>query len=275
MNRSPAEDGPDPSAPVAAFVRELSPRIAEAELTHLERRPIDLDRARRQHDGYVALLEDLGLEVVFLPPLPDHPDGVFVEDVLVVVDGLAILTRPGATTRRGEIDSVRPFVEARGYDLVTIEGPATLDGGDVLQVGDTVYVGAGTRTTDDGASQLAERLAPRGRRVVRVPVRQVLHLKSAATALPDGAIVAVPGCVPTSAFEGREVIDALEPAGGDVLLVGDIVVISASAPRTAERIAARGFDVVPIEVDELEKAEAGVTCMSVLLGSPRRSTAAG
>ncbi len=206
-----------------------------------------------------------------LPALPDHPDGVFVEDVLVVVGTTAILTRPGARSRRGEVESVRASVEAHGLQLASITAPATLDGGDVLQVGDTVYVGASTRSCGQGARQLEAWIVPMGRRLVRVPVRRVLHLKSAATALPDGTIVAWPGCLPPSAFAGHEVIDALEPAGADVLPVGDTVVISAAAPRTAERIAARGFEVVPVEVDELEKAEAGVTCMSVLLGPSIRT----
>jgi dimethylargininase len=263
------------TAPSAAFVRELSPRIIEAELTHLQRSPIDLRRAQRQHAGYVELLRELGLEVVALPPLPDHPDGVFVEDVLVVVGRTAVLTRPGASSRRGEVDSVRAHVEARGLTLTSITAPGTLDGGDVLQVGDTLYIGDSSRTSAQGADQLAELVAPMDRSVVRVPVRRVLHLKSAATALPDGTIVALPGCVPHAAFAGHEVIDAVEPTGGDVLLVGDTVVISATAPRTAERIAERGFEVRPVEVDELEKAEAGVTCMSVLLGPPPRPPATG
>ena len=254
----------------AALVRELSPRIAEAELTHLERNAIDLDLARRQHAGYVALLARHGLEILTLPPLPEHPDGVFVEDVVVVVEDTAVLTRPGAPSRRGEVKSVRAPLEAHGLRIAQIDPPGTLDGGDVLQVGTTVYVGATSRSSEDGAAQLARLLAPLGRTVVRVPVAGALHLKSAATALPDGTIVAVPGCVPHDAFTGHEVIDALEPAGGDVLLLGSTVIVSASAPRTAERIAARGFDVELVQASELEKAESGVTCMSVLLGPARR-----
>jgi dimethylargininase len=259
---------PPSARPVAALVRDLSPRITDAELTHLDRVPIDLERAQGQHEGYVALLHRLGLQVITLPPLPDHADGVFVEDVVVVVGDTAVLSRPGAESRRGEVESVRADLEAFGLDIASIVAPATLDGGDVLQVGDTVYVGDTTRSSAAGAEQLAAVLAPLGRTVVRVPVRGVLHLKSAATALPDGTVVALPGCVPHEAFAGREVIDALEPTGGDLLLVGDTVVISATAPRTAEAVAARGFEVELVEVSELEKAEAGVTCMSVLLGPP-------
>jgi dimethylargininase len=255
--------------PAAALVRAPSSRIVEAELTHLQREPIDLDRVRAQHDGYLDVLSRHGVVPIQLPALDHHPDGVFVEDTVVVVDDLAVLTRPGAASRRGEVPSVRATLEARGYRIAEIRGPATLDGGDVLQVGDAVYVGRTTRTSADGAAQLAALLAPLGRRVVPVPVTGMLHLKSAATALPDGTIVAVPGCVPAAAFAGRQVIAAMEPAGGDVLLLGDSVVVSASAPRTAASIAARGFLVETVELSELEKAEAGVTCMSVLL--PARS----
>jgi dimethylargininase len=249
----------------AAVVRELSPRLAEAELTHLQRTPIDLDLARRQHQSYVACLARHGRDIIVLPPLPDHPDGVFVEDVAVIVGDTAVLTRPGAPSRRGEVHSMGAELSSRGWTVAHIDAPGTLDGGDVLQVGETVYVGASHRSSPAGAAQLAALLEPLGRRVVRVPVTGVLHLKSAATALPDGTIVALPGCVPREAFAGHEVIDAREPTGGDVLLLGDTVIVSSSAPRTADLIAARGFDVEQVQVDELEKAEAGVTCMSVLL----------
>lgn len=259
----------DARPPAAALVRAPSGRIVEAELTHLDRAPIDLERVRAQHDGYLEVLARHGVDLVRLPELPDHPDGVFVEDTVVVVDDLAVLTRPGATSRRGEVSSVRAALAARGYRLAEIAAPATLDGGDVLQVADTVYVGQTTRTSAAGAAQLAALLAPLARRVVPVPVTGMLHLKSAATALPDGTIVAVPGCVPLDAFEGREVVAAEEAAGGDVLLLGQTVVVSASAPRTAAAIALRGFAVEVVELSELEKAEAGVTCLSVLL--PARS----
>jgi dimethylargininase len=136
----------------AALVRPPSPRLADAELTHLEARPIDPGLAAEQHRGYVALLERLGLDVVALPPLDDHPDGVFVEDVVVVVGDLAIITRPGAATRRGEVAGLEAVLAARGLRTAAIEAPGTLDGGDVLQVGDSVFVGQSTRTNVAGPS---------------------------------------------------------------------------------------------------------------------------
>jgi dimethylargininase len=253
-------------APTAAVVRSPSPRLAAAELTHLARAPIDLDLAVAQHAGYVALLERLGLEVVWAPALPGHPDGVFVEDTAVVVDDLAVLTRPGAPSRRGEVASIGTLLAERGYRTVAIDAPGTLDGGDVLQVGGDVYVGRTTRTDDTAVAQLRALVEPLGRRLVPVEVTGVLHLKSAATALPDGAIVAFPGCVDEAAFAGREVIHVPEPSGADVLLVGATVVVAASAPRTAALVAGRGLEVVTVGLSELEKAEAGVTCSSILLG---------
>jgi len=252
----------------AAVVRSPSPRFVEAELTHLARAPIDLELAHAQHAGYVRLLSRLGLEVLWLPPLPAHPDGVFVEDTVIVVGDTAVLTRPGALSRRGEVASVGQALLARGYRLRSIVAPGAMDGGDVLQVGRTLYVGRTARTDDVAIAQLRALMAPLDRRVVAVPVTGVLHLKTAATALPDGTIVAIPGCVAADVFGDREVFAAPEPAGGDLLVVGEVVVVSAAAPRTAELIRRRGFVIEVVDVSELEKAEAGVTCMSVLLGTP-------
>ncbi len=253
-----------PSGPTAALVRAVSSRLADAELTFLDRAPVDVERARAQHGAYAAVLADLGLEVLLAPAADEHPDGVFVEDALVVVDDLAILTRPGAASRRAEPASLRPVVEARGLRVVEL-GAGTLDGGDVLQVGTTVYVGRSTRTDVAGAEALAALVAPLGRTVVPVAVPGALHLKTAATALPDGTILAVPAWVDTAAFAGREVVEVPETAGADVLLVGETVVLSASAPRTADLVSARGWPVRTVEINELEKVEAGPTCMSVLL----------
>lgn len=248
-----------------ALVRPVSPRLAEAELTHLDRTPVDVSRARDQHAGYRRMLAELGLEVVVAPPAPAHPDGVFVEDALVVVDDLGILTRPGAPSRRGEVATIAPLLAGLGLQPAALQAPGTLDGGDVLQVGSVVYVGRTTRTDDDGIRQLEELVGPLGREVVPVAVTGALHLKTAATALPDGTILAVTDWLDITAFADREVVPVPEPAGADVLLVGEAVVVSASAPRTAELIAARGWPVRMVEIDEFERVEAGPTCLSVLL----------
>jgi dimethylargininase len=211
------------------------------------------------------LLRELGLELVHAPPAPDDPDGVFVEDAVVVVDRLAILTRPGAASRRDEPASLRAVLADRGLSVAEIAAPGTLDGGDVLQVGDTIFVGRTTRTDDVAIGQLGELVAPLGRRVLPVAVEDALHLKTAATALPDGRLVVRPGAVEPDTFAGREVLAAEEPSGANVLVVGTVVVVAASAPRTAARLRAEGQDVRTVDLGELEKLEAGPTCPSVLL----------
>lgn len=251
--------------PTGALVRDVSPRLVDALLTHRDRVPIDVERARAQHAAYCRLLEAWNVEVVRLPPIPEHPDGVFVEDTVVIIDDLAVLTRPGDPSRREEPDTVAPVLRERGYEIARITAPGRLDGGDVLSVGDTLYVGRGSRTDDAGIHDLAVAARTHNRRVVTVPVRGALHLKTAVTVLPDGTLVGVADRLGLAAFGPLEFLEVPKPDGANVLLLGDTVVVPASAPRTAERIGARGFPVEILEIDELEKAEAGLTCLSILL----------
>ncbi len=253
----------------AALVRELSPRLAEGEVTFLARTTVDIERAQAQHVAYVEALRKQGLEIVRAPALPEHPDGVFVEDAVVVVGYLAILTRAGAASRRGEAASLSPVLEGRGLDVVALSSPATLDGGDVLQIEDTIFVGRTTRTNDAGIEQLRALVAPLGRTVVPVDVEAALHLKTAATALPDGRILANLDAVSSGAFHNHDVRGVDEAAGANVLLVGDRVLLSASAPRTAAGLRRDGYDVQTVDLSELEKVEAGPTCPSVLLPERR------
>lgn len=246
-----------------AFVRAVSPRLAEAQLTFQQPQPIDLGRALMQHVTYCELLERHGWEVVTLPATPDLPDGVFVEDVVVIVDDVAVLTRPGAASRRPEVPTVGADIERRGFAMRTIEAPATLDGGDVLQVGDTLYVGLSSRTNPPAAEQLAAIVAPLGRRVVPVRVDGALHLKTAITALPDATLIGMPGWIDTSALT-TPLLEVPEAAGADVLLLGETVVVSTAAPRTAALIRDRGFAIETLDISEFEKAEAGLTCLSIL-----------
>ena len=167
-----------------ALVRRPSPRVADGLVTFIERRPVDGSLASSQWAGYVAALEAAGWETVEVEPADDCPDGVFIEDTLVVRRGIAVIARPGAESRRQEVEAVEAAIASLGYSPKRIEPPGTLDGGDVLQVGDTVYVGTGGRTNPEGARQLRAILEPLGATVLSVPVRKVLHLKSAVTALP-------------------------------------------------------------------------------------------
>jgi dimethylargininase len=247
------------------LVRPPSPRLADGELTHLDRVPVDAALARRQWEEYVAVFRERGWAVTEAAPADEHPDGVFVEDGVVVFDHLAVITRPGAPSRRDELDTLRPVVAGLELDTVAIEAPATLDGGDVLKVGRTVYVGRSARTNDAGIAALRELLIPRGWQVVAVPVTRVLHLKSAVTALPDGTVVGHPPLVDDpAAFE--RFLAVPEPEGNAVVVLDEhTVLMSASAPRTAELFRARGLEVVTTPVSELEKLEGCVTCLSVRL----------
>jgi dimethylargininase len=247
-----------------ALVRRPGRRLAEGIVTHLDRVPVDVDLARRQHEGYRAALRRCGWRVVEVAPTDRHPDAVFVEDTVVVVDDLAVLTRPGAPSRRGELAGTEAVVRALGLRPVRIEQPATLDGGDVLQAGRTVYVGLGGRTTRAGIDQLRGLLEPLGRTVVAVRLGEVLHLKSAVTALPDGSLVGLPHLVDTDVLPP---VQAAEEEGGAhvVPLGGASILLAASAPRTAARLAAAGWLPEVVDIGEFEKLEGCVTCLSVLV----------
>ena len=178
-----------------ALVRRPGPLLAEGELTHLERTPVDLDLARRQWEGYVAALQGAGWETIEVAPADDCPDAVFIEDPVVVYGDLAVIARSGAPSRRGETSAVEDAVRDLGYRVAHIEEPGTLDGGDVLKHDGTVYVGLGGRTNGAAIHQLADHLRPLGARVQAVPVTRALHLKSAVTALPDGTVIGWPPVV--------------------------------------------------------------------------------
>ena len=245
-----------------ALVRPPGPRLADGIVTHIERTPVDVDLARRQHAAYVQALEGAGWDIVTVPPADDCPDAVFIEDTVVVCDGLAVITRPGAVARRPETDAVQRTLRDLRLRVERIEPPGTLDGGDILQIGQTVYVGRGGRTNADGIAQLAELLA--GRTTVTVPLEKVLHLKSAVTALPDGTVLAHGDLVDLDSF--TRVRRVPEQAGAHVVpLGGPDVLIAASAPRTAELINALGWRPVVVDITEYERLEGCVTCLSALI----------
>ena len=246
------------------LVRETSSRLAEGIVTHISRTPVDVALARAQHTAYADALAASGWLIRQVPPAEDCPDSVFVEDAVVVCEDLAVLTRPGAPARRPEVAGVEMIVESLGLRTARIREPGTLDGGDVLQAGHTVYVGRGGRTNGEGIRQLRALLAPLGRTVIAVPLGNVLHLKSAVTALPDGTFLLLPELVPAELFPAVRPVD--EEAGCHVVpLGGDQILIAASAPRTAELIDDLGFTPVVTDISEFEKLEGCVTCLSVLL----------
>ncbi len=249
-----------------AITRQVSPALGDCLLTHLERRPIDIELARRQHAAYLRLLTELGYAVLTLPAEPRLPDSVFVEDAAVVLDEAAIVTRPGAAARRPETASVAAALEPYRR-LLVIEAPATLDGGDVLRLGRTLWVGLTERTGEAGVDQLRALVAPLGYSVVAVAVRDCLHLKSAVTGVGEGTLLLNPAMVDGRLFAHHRLIevDPAEPMAANVLRAGGTVVMPAHHPRTRRRLEHAGLRVSPVEATELAKAEGGVTCCSLLV----------
>jgi dimethylargininase len=249
-----------------AITREVSAALGECELTHLARVAIDLNLARAQHRQYEQALRDAGYVVERLASTDQMPDSVFVEDIAVVFDELAIVTRPGAQSRRVETPAVADAL-ARYRELHVIQAPGTVDGGDVLVAGKQVFVGLSTRTNDHAAVQIARIVQPHGYKVREVVVHECLHLKSAVTALSDDLLLINPSWIDREALDGFTLveIDADEPAAANALRLDDRIVFPASCPRTAERLERRGLRVQRVDASEVAKAEGAVTCCSLIL----------
>jgi dimethylargininase len=245
-----------------ALTRKPGRTLSSAELTFQPRREIDLSRALEQHTAYESCLEELGARVISLPADPDYPDSVFVEDPAIVLEEAAILTRPGAESRRGETaaigEALAPYRELR-----FVHEPATLEGGDVLRAGRTLYVGVSQRTNLDGVSALSRLTQAFGYRVTPVIVKNCLHLKTACAALPDGRILVHRAWI-DSAPIAAVLLDAPEPQGANVLDIAGTVLAPHSAPRTAELLHREGYRVRTLDISEFEKAEGGLTCLSLL-----------
>jgi dimethylargininase len=248
-----------------ALVRRPGPQLADGLVTHISRTSVDADLALRQWQGYVDALRTAGWETVEVPPADDCPDAVFVEDTVVVYGDLAVIARPGAEQRRPEVTGTESMLQALGYRIARIEAPGTLDGGDVLKHGGTVWVGLGGRTNQAGMEQLAAFLEPLGAEVVGVPVSRVLHLKSGVTALPDGTVI---GYEPLVDDPDRwpSFLAVPEAEGAHVVLLdGSTVLMSASAPATRAMFERLGLRVIAVDITEFEKLEGCVTCLSVRL----------
>jgi dimethylargininase len=248
-----------------ALVRPPSPRLAEGIVTHIDRAPVDFALAMQQWVAYVDALHQHGWTTTEVPAEPDCPDSAFVEDTMVVFRDVAVLARPGADERKPEVAAAADAVRAHGYRTVAIEPPGTLDGGDVLKVGNTIYVGNGRRTNPEGIAQLARTLEPLGATVITVPFTKVLHLKSAVTALADGTIIGwEPALDDPSLF--RNFLAMPEESGAHVVLLDEKhVLMSSDAPESAEVLRARGYEPVLVDISEYIKLEGCVTCLSVRL----------
>ncbi|KPK04058.1 MAG: dimethylargininase [Gemmatimonas sp. SG8_28] len=250
---------------IVALTRPPTSALAQCELTHLERAPIDIGLAQSQHRAYEDLLAMLGARVIALPEEPELPDAIFVEDTAVVLDEIAVLARPGAASRLAEVDTIESVLTTY-RPLHRIEAPGTLDGGDVLRVQRALYVGRSTRTNEAGITQLAQLVEPLGYRVRAVPVAGCLHLKSACSHIGDSVVLVNGNWIDTGAFTEVELleIDAAEPAAANAVLVEDAILMASDVPRTADLVRNRGRRVVTVDLSELRKAEAGGTCMSLI-----------
>ena len=249
-----------------AITRAVSPAINQCELTHLSRTPIDLDAARAQHRAYEARLRRLGCRVISLPADEAFPDSVFVEDVAFVVDEVALMTRPGARSRRGEEESVAAAL-APYRQLEQMQAPATLDGGDLLRIDKKIFVGVTSRSNRAGIRALTDLLHPFGYTVYPLEVRGCLHLKSAVTQAAQESVVLNPAWIDVDHFRAYRCIEVApqEPGGANVLWVNDVCLCASAFPHTNDRIAAQHIAVQPLDASELAKAEGALTCCSLLL----------
>lgn len=252
-----------------AFTRAPSPKLGDCELTHMDRTAISPERAAAQHRTYEGLLKQAGFDVIQLPPLSHHPDGVFVEDTAILLGDHAVITRPGAPSRRAEAEDTAATLS----DHFTVHRlrRGRLDGGDVLKIGKQLFVGLSRRTDCAGAIALANVAAPLGYEVMEVPHEHCLHLKTGATYAGRDAkgrevVLLNPDWIDPEPFSEHLVVPnhPLEPFGANVLRAGETLIVPADAPRTAERLRSLGFMLAPVDVGELQKAEAGLTCMSLI-----------
>jgi dimethylargininase len=250
-----------------AITRGVGPTFGDCNLEFMARQAIDVTRAMEQHRVYEDCLRELGLALVALPANPEFPDGLFVEDPVIVLDEVAIVCRMGAQVRRKEAASLAEAV-AKFRPLEWLEEPGTLEGGDVVRIGKTLYVGVSPRSNREGSDQLAELIRPYGYRVVPVAVNGCMHLKSACCWIGEDSVLANREWMEPGAFRDFRILDVPEPWAADVLRVGETVIVPASFPRTRDLVERSGFHTRSLDVSELQKAEAGVTCMSLIFETP-------
>jgi dimethylargininase len=250
---------------LTAITRAVSPAIVNCELSFISRQPIDLEIARAQHHAYEQVLETLGARVLSLPAEPDLPDSMFVEDPAIVLEELAVIFPLGTASRRPEAPSLAQAI-SRFRKLQHVTLPGTLEGGDILRIGSNLFVGVTKRSNAEGIRQLSAILAPHHYEVIAVPVTGCLHLKSAVTSLSRNTLLANRAWFDPSPFSGYDwiEIDPAEPHAANALSLAKTVIFPASFPRTRARIEAAGFHVTSLDISELQKAESGLTCSSLI-----------
>ena len=251
---------------VLAITREISPRFDECEITHIERTPIDLNIARAQHRAYVNALKDLGCKVIELPAESNYPDSVFVEDTAFILPEVAVITRPGADSRKPETESIARALSPHLH-LVHVREPAMVDGGDVLVLGKSIYVGLSTRSNREAIDQLNKLLEEYGYTVSGVQTQGCLHLKSAVSRVDEKTLLINPNWVDANHFAGFDLIevDPSEPFAANCLPIGDSIIFPLAFPKTRAKLEERGYKVAIIDVSELAKAEGAVTCCGLII----------
>ena len=250
---------------LTAITRKVSSALSNCELSFIERKPIDLEKARAQHHTYEELLAKLGARVVSLQEEPELPDSMFVEDPAIVLDELAVICTLGTETRRKEAPTLAAALEEY-RNLAHIKLPGTLEGGDVLRVGKNLFVGLNRRSNAEGIRQLAVILEKYRYQVTAVPVTGCLHLKSAVNSLGRNTLLGNRAWFDWKRLEGFEWVDVhpSEAHAGNCLAIGDSVILPTSFPKTREKMESHGFHVLPLDISELQKAESGLTCSSLL-----------
>ena len=248
-----------------AIAREVSPAINQCELTHLQRQPIDYERACLQHGQYIQALRWLGTQVHLLPADPSLPDSVFVEDAALVLDECAVITRPGADSRKPEVDAIAKALAAY-RKLFYIKTPARVDGGDILQLGKQIYVGLSTRSDTVAIEQMQDSLQSYGYEIHAVRVTDCLHLKSAVTQVTPDTLLINTNWVDKDNFDGVKFIeiDPSESYAANAVLIGETIIYPRAFPETRKRLETAGIHIVPVEADELAKAEGALTCCSLI-----------
>jgi dimethylargininase len=250
---------------LTAITRSVSPALADCELSFIPRQPIDMEKARAQHHAYEKALAKLGARVISLPAEPELPDSMFVEDPAIVLEDVAIICPLGTETRRKEAPSLASALE-KFRKLAYVKLPGLLEGGDVLRVGRHLYPGITQRTNPEGIRQLAVIAEHQSYDVTAIPVTGCLHLKSAVTYFGKNTLLGNRAWFDWKRLEGFDWIDVdpAEPHAGNALAIGDTIIFPASFPRTKERIEAKGFKVLSLDIAELQKAESGLTCSSLI-----------
>jgi dimethylargininase len=255
---------------ITALLNTPTPALTQCELTFMDREPIHYFNALTQHNEYAKALKDAGMQVNVLNVNEHSPDGVFMEDVAIVLDEIAIITSMGTPSRRAELESMPAIIAAYRNEVHRIQLPATIEGGDVLVVGKKLFVGLSTRTNIEGVSAISKMVKPHGYTVTPVKVHGCLHLKTGVTALDDDTVIVNPEWIDIGPFKEFKQIRVAnnEPFAANVLRIEDHLIVNAAYPQTAEKIQRAGFKFALVDISEFGKAEAGLTCMSLVFSLP-------